>query len=97
MARFVLQGVVYTKNSLDRFKKEEFTVISDTIGMGQVIKLEKNVLCNWHLKEELEGIFTLEFEFHEVTKTHNLLSNFATYEIQRDANGAARVVRISAE
>lgn len=64
------------------------------MGMGQRIQLKGNVLENWRITEDLDGICNVTFDFHYATKKHNMLKGYTTYEVQRNANQDPVLVRM---
>lgn len=71
------------------------TLITDTIGMGQKIVIQENVICDWKLKVVIEGIYTIRFKFHVPQHGDNFSKRYSHYQVQKDANGTAILVRVS--
>lgn len=89
-----LQKIEYGNRQLGRIKTECDSKITTVIGMKQKICLQESVIEEWKLEEELEGILTMTFKFHEAIRKHNLLNNYSHYQVQRDASGRPILVRI---
>lgn len=92
-----LSDVIYTLRKLGTLEVEESgeKVVRDVIGMEQKIILEENVIYDWKLEEEVEGIYTITFKFHQAFRRNNLLNNFSHYQVQRNAEETAILVRVT--
>lgn len=95
-----MQRIILDCAKLARYKKkkelEENPQIPEIImRIGQKICLQKNVIYNWRIVEELEDIFTLTFDFKPAQRWHNMTCRYSCYQIQRNAGGRAILVRIS--
>lgn len=90
-----LRDIEYTNRWLKRYAiRQEKAVVETIIIMNQRIKVEGNVIYNWKFIEEIEDIYTMEFEFHKV-RTASKKPQIAYYQIQKDANGHPILIRIS--
>lgn len=93
-----LSDIVYKEEDLDRrnWTKRKTPLEKTLIGMGQKIKLERNVIDFWKLQEtQLEGIYSLVFDFHKADICNNLMGGYARYQLQKNSKGNAVLVRVS--
>ncbi len=92
-----LADTVYRKEVLDRRNRtKRKTPLEETlIGMGQKIVLERNVIDFWKLKEKLEGIYSITFDYHKANLSDNLKGGFSHYQLKKNSNGNTVLVRIS--
>ncbi len=97
MVELTLSDIVYKKEDLDRRDRtKRKTPLKETlIGIGQRLVLERNVICFWKLKEGLEGICSITFDFHKADLSDNLKGGCSHYQVQRNSKGNAVLVRVS--
>ena len=88
-------SIILSCAKLARHKKKNEQQFTATMGVGQKIYLQESVIYNWRIKEEMEGICTLTFDFKPAEKWHNMHGNFSGYQVQRNADGKAMLVRIA--
>lgn len=90
-----MRDIIFEQKSLQRLlKKSKEPTITITVGVGQVIRLKDNVLYEWKITEELEGIYTVHSKYHPTTKYNNTAGRYANYLVYKDACGNTVLVRI---
>lgn len=92
-----LSDIVYEEEFLKkRDRRKRKTPLEETlIGMGQKITLERNVIDFWKLKEGLEGVYSITFDFHKADLSDNLKGGWSHYQVQKNSQGNAVLVRVS--
>lgn len=78
----------------ERLNPEEKPTILQVISLGRKICLEGYVICYWQLEEEVEDIYTLSFRFKKAVLTQNLKGGYSHYQVQKNSDGIAVLVRV---
>ncbi len=91
-----MQEIVLDFPKLGRYEKKRKQGVKPQIVMGidQKIRLQRHVIYWWKIEEELEGICTLNFNFKSAKKWNGMSGEYSCYQIQRNAEGIAVLVRI---
>lgn len=95
MFKIILDCAKLARYKKEKEQEENPQIPEITMGVGQKIYLQKNVIYNWRIEEELDGICTLTFDFKPAQRWHNMTCRYSCYQIQRNAGGRAILVRIS--
>lgn len=92
-----MQDIILNKSKLKKWRKknENDQEYQTVLGINQKIRLEGKVINRWKIREELEGICTVRFEYKGASKMNAMASGFSCYQVQRGANGNAILVRLS--
>ncbi|MCI8353038.1 MAG: hypothetical protein HFJ58_05595 [Clostridia bacterium] len=95
MFKIILDYAKLARYKKKKVQEENPQMPEITMVVGQKLYLQRNVIYNWRIEEELEDICTLTFDFKPAEKWHNMACGYSCYQFQRNADGRAMLVRIS--
>lgn len=71
------------------------TELEVVICIDNTIRLERNVIYEWSIKEESKELVSVKFSYKAPQKTDNMKKGFASYQVTRNAEGNLVLIRVS--
>lgn len=93
----------YKRKQLNHYRKvrgryKEIETIEMKVQIGDIFQLQGNAIHEWYFEKDMkEGHYILQITYHKMGKGQLKRSEWATYQVEEQAPGKPKLIRLSNE